>query len=257
MSQSIKVCGRCHAMSKSTHRRCKLKTCWTLPYCHVHNPGITGLAVKTSRLPGAGRGLFAAKKFTRPDVITSYNGERMTKAQLDAIYGKGQSNYGLQIGANLYVDARRTDSGLGRYANSCNAPRGQKAPCKNNARLVVNMKKHTASLQACTTINPGSEIYTSYGPDYRINGKKLVEERSLCRRELWDARKIRRSGPSGESKKRKAARLAREAAAAAALAAGLPPPPARGRKKAAKVPVAAKKAASKRALKMVTKKERR
>lgn len=230
----MRVCGRCKAHSKKTKRRCKLRSCISLPYCHVHVGQETGLRVKQSLIPNAGKGLFAAKQYKRADTVAYYTGEILTQAQMDARYGKGLAQYALQLAGNHYIDAVRTDSGVARYADTCDAPRGKKNPCKNNVRFVHDRHKKAIKLQACTTIEPGSEIGVSYGDDYMLNGRKLVRESYYCRAAV--DRPVRASGKSGESRARRAKRLAREAAAAA-----LPPPPPPAKKKAA-----AKKKAKKR-----------
>jgi hypothetical protein len=229
-----RVCGRCTAISKRRKSRCKLRTCRSLPYCHVHLPSESGVMVRKSLIEGAGLGLFATKRYKRNDTIP-YGGTAMTYAKAlkrykwNGVAGKEPNldyaitsyttserkrvmgPHGKMVTRSVSVpacviDSLHTDEGIGVYANTCDTFPGRKRTCHNNAQLTVQKIdkpscKAVARLRACTTIEPGEEIYTSYGGDYYIDDehgvpRKLVPQRTKCKS---------LSGPSGVSKKAKAA----------------------------------------------------
>jgi hypothetical protein len=186
-------CGRCKAKSKRTGRRCKLRTCVSKPYCHVHLPAIKGVKVTKSKLPGAGKGLFAARDFKRAEAIAEYTGKKLTDEQFDRKYGRdGQGDYSLYLGGGITLDSDRPDYGLARYANMCfikYPPGCKKGKCKkkgkrtcvNNARFHYSRRYDRVLLRACTPIARGQEVYASYGPDYLIGGQPVEPETSKCR----------------------------------------------------------------------------
>lgn len=174
-NQTIVVCDTCHAPTKS-QRQCKRRTCMTHPYCWQHLQSIMHLQVKDSTIPGAGKGLFAAKLpgknkqkrvvFRANQIIAPYTGEKLTKKQLDQRYpGDTLGQYVLQLSKDRYIDARKTDSSVARYANSC-----QKTSKKCNAKLANN----TGNLKVKPNVNikEGEEILTSYGKEYLFHSNK-------------------------------------------------------------------------------------
>ena len=154
---SIRESQRCEAQTLAGER-CKLRTargrmCW------IHLKKHKGLRVKRSTI--AGLGLHATKRIPKKKVIAKYTGERLTKAQVDARYkARGQrGDYVLCAGSkptSQCVDARRSNSGVARFAND---PRGSGK--RANAKLTKAF-----SLKSKRAIRPGTEILASYGAAY-------------------------------------------------------------------------------------------
>jgi len=69
--------------------------------------------VRPSRIKGAGQGLFAARRFTKDAMVTTYSGDVLTKAQADAT----ESCYIVRIHGSLFLDAEPHDTCPGRYIN--------------------------------------------------------------------------------------------------------------------------------------------
>lgn len=123
-------------------------------YCWTHLRQQEGLRVKQSSLGAhAGAGLFAEKDFRRGERIAWYTG--------DWIHDDRGGFYTLQIAANKTVDAARTNTAPGRWAND---PRGSGR--RANARFAADHVRGRASLRATKAIRKGEEVLVSYGKQY-------------------------------------------------------------------------------------------
>ncbi len=151
-----RACNQCIAKSMNGGR-CRRTTCIVGPWCWQHLELTQGLKVGPSTIPGAGKGLFAVKKFKAHDIITEYTGKRITAAK--AL--KSKSQYIIDTyNQNQKVNARKTNSTPGRYANDVRGTR--KRP---NAQLVAEPNEWPA-IQAVRAIQPGTEILVKYGDYY-------------------------------------------------------------------------------------------
>jgi hypothetical protein len=159
-------CGRCVARNKNG-TRCKRNVCTGRKVCHTHRKVDVGLEVKTSNIPNAGKGLFAAREFKKDSVIGVYAGEVLTLAQHSARHGANKHDHGpysIQVG-NRIVDAacRR---GLMSLAN------GSKSMARANARFVDNIRPSGGiNVKATKRIRSGQEIIVYYGADYFKSAK--------------------------------------------------------------------------------------
>lgn len=175
------------AISKRTGKRCRIKTCVVGPKCWIHTKFQDGLIIKKSAIAGAGKGLMTTVPRKAYSRIAEYTGELLTSAQVNARYpGAALGEYTIKAGYNNYIDARNTNSGPARYANTCDAPAGMKRVCRNNATLAYEVipggrvkktrRKHRVWLEVCPGANipAGSEIFTSYGKHYSIGGVPVV-----------------------------------------------------------------------------------
>ena len=107
-------------------------------HCRDHMRLLQRLAIAKSTIPNAGEGLFLAKgasPIRRRERIVLYSGDW---ARLLPDSNDGGPYY-LQITRNLCVDAARTNTALGRWAND---PKGSKdalgRPRRPNALLVAH-----------------------------------------------------------------------------------------------------------------------
>jgi hypothetical protein len=153
---SIVVRQRCAAYSKNG-RRCKNNTLHGI-YCYSHHRA-KGVRIKTSTIPDAGLGLFATKEFHRGENIAPYSGDIIPEDDLDA-----GDLYALQIKKTpprLFISARRTNTGAGRYANARRGDQGD-----NNSQLVYDRVGRVGNVRATTTIRPEQEVTVPYGRGY-------------------------------------------------------------------------------------------
>lgn len=152
-------CLRC-AARKPNGDQCRLTTCARSPYCWMHLRQKNGLIVKTSTIPGAGKGLFTTIARAKNANIIEYTGEHLDRNALNQRYpGDRLAVYAMHINRNHYVDARDPQrSSVARYANDC-----RRRAC-NNCRLSVY--RGVITLKANRRIAAGEELFASYGRDY-------------------------------------------------------------------------------------------
>ena len=143
------------------------------------------LQVAKSSVPGAGLGLKLAKG-TKPikkgERIAPYSGDWVQLHPEDDDEG---GPYFLEITKNLAIDAARTNTGLGRWANDPKGAFNESGRRRRpNAQLVADRKNKQGALRASRTINPGDEIFVSYGPGYwRTHGGFLKALNSVLQTE--------------------------------------------------------------------------
>ena len=131
------------------------------------------LEVKKSKIPGAGKGLFAKEMFKRNDKVIEYTGEIITwkecQKRNEALDGVGL--YYFYVSDKKCIDAQNVPESLARYANDA-AGFVRLPGFRNNARFEVIKSK--PYIIASRNIKPGDEIYVSYGKEYwdamRANG---------------------------------------------------------------------------------------
>jgi hypothetical protein len=152
-------------------------------YCHNHMRILEGVQVKKSPVENAGFGLFATKEFKRGDHIVDYTGDQLS---INVRQPNSGGVYCLQLNQRESIDAARTNTGYGRYAND---PKGSIAGSPN-AEFVLNNRYHTGRLRATKTIRKGEEILVSYGPQYwRTFGPKakvIVRPAASVERDIID-----------------------------------------------------------------------
>jgi hypothetical protein len=149
------------------------------------------LAVTKSTIAGAGNGLFVAKgrrsqPFRKGERIVLYTGDWVHLLP-DAAGDAQGGPYYLQLNRQLAVDAARTNTALGRWAN---APRGGRdangRPVRPNAKLVADPSKRQGAVRALRNIAPGEEILVSYGRNYwryfgaAANASAIEVAHALC-----------------------------------------------------------------------------
>lgn len=130
-------------------------------YCWNHLRSVDGLRIKASSIPGAGLGLFAERDFPFKSNITRYTGDyRRTQD------GRIGGYYFLQLTNDKSIDAARTNTDSGRWANDA---RPARSGIDNNARLVTHPATGAGRLEANRLIRKGEEIFASYGPGYWVS----------------------------------------------------------------------------------------
>ena len=179
----------------SSGRRCRNRTKKTLPYCWQHNQLVLHVNVQKSRIKGAGAGLFACDRdkakgqivFKRGDKIAIYArkatkgkpaiGEFMPNEKLADRYGECITGpYAIDTPEEKCGVDTACERSIGSYANTTGNKR------KINA-LVKWMKNNTELwLIATRGIANGSEIYLSYGENYRYGYPEFFEYKSGTKR---------------------------------------------------------------------------
>lgn len=113
--------------------------------------------VKPSRIPGAGRGVFAVVDIPAHRVLGYYRGRLLTAAEFDAAYGARQATYVLMVAKNKYVDA--SDPAHANWTAMINDARGSGARtnCVFTGGGTIKTKRRIAA---------GEELLVAYGADY-------------------------------------------------------------------------------------------
>jgi len=171
---------RCTANTKNGDH-CKQRTARG-QYCWNHLRSISGLAIKKSEVPNAGKGLFAARHLPAGTRI-NYTGDRVPLAS-----DRDGGAYFLETSKGRAIDAARTNAGEGRWIND---PRGSAKDA--NCEFVLHTPRN-AHRQACVrTLRPiemGEEILVKYGAAYwRFHAPKAKRraKNAAARREAHGA----------------------------------------------------------------------
>lgn len=117
-----------------------------------------GLEVRESKIPGAGKGLFATRLHERSSTICEYSGVVLPNEVAWKLHDK---SYLMKIGDNVYVDALKCPDVLARYINDCRGRRGG-----FNVHFVKRPEDGRADVVAMRDIQPGEELYVNYGRLY-------------------------------------------------------------------------------------------
>jgi hypothetical protein len=130
-------------------------------YCWVHLAQHEGLRVRTSTIPGVGRGLFASADIKKGATIARYSGDLVEITdEYDETKG---SSYVLEINSELLVCAARTNAGVGRWANDA-----RNSDNSDNAKFVCDQVAKKATIRATRDIEKGDEIFVPYSDEFWI-----------------------------------------------------------------------------------------
>ena len=159
---SQRDCSRCTALTKQG-TQCSRTTCKYANMCFQHSKSTHGLQVKNSHIPNTGQGLYTTKTIKKGQKVASYGGSVVSQNA----YNQNPSGYGIHLNNNQVLDGKSTQSGLGRYANTCKTANKRLGQCKGqNAKLTVNHRNQTASIKATKKIKAGEEVYVPYGNNF-------------------------------------------------------------------------------------------
>jgi len=146
---------QCTASNKKG-ARCKART-KKGQYCWTHLKQQDGLRVKPSSLGReAGMGLFAERDFKVNEKVTVYTGDWLYEN--DEVWG---GNYVLSYSQEKMIDAARTNTAPGRFAND---PKGSGKEA--NTAFRPDRRRRMVALRATRPIKKGDEIFVSYGRGY-------------------------------------------------------------------------------------------
>lgn len=156
-------CATCSATTKSG-RRCKNRVCIGLPECWQHTFANRYLRVKESNLPFAGKGLFALSKtdqgvlFRKNQIVCAYNGQHVSRQELDRRYNDFTAPYGLCGYGNKTCEDAACERGLGSLANGTLNHR--------QANIEYRIRGGKLCLIATKNIQNGQELLAYYGSEY-------------------------------------------------------------------------------------------
>jgi hypothetical protein len=119
------------------------------------------LYVKTSTLPGAGKGLFTKKFIPKGTRLVEYKGR--TRSWKEVQQDEDESPYIYYVKRNFVIDALNDKKAMARYANDARGLQRVK-DINNNAEYVEDGVR--VFIEAAKDIPAGGEIFVSYGPEY-------------------------------------------------------------------------------------------
>ncbi|MEI2757421.1 MAG: SET domain-containing protein-lysine N-methyltransferase [Chitinophagaceae bacterium] len=117
--------------------------------------------VKKSKLPGAGKGLFAKKFIPKGTRIVEYKGRIKTWKEVNP--DKHENGYIYYVKRYHVIDAAKTFSALARYANDARGIARVKGITNNSEYIEEGLKVYIKSVK---DIFPGEEILVAYGKEY-------------------------------------------------------------------------------------------
>ena len=185
-------CQTCN-FSLGPNRCCKVKVCIGIPYCRYHMQKAVKLEIKNSEY---GKGIFAKADplprrrrrnapavapandrrvvFSSGDEIIEYNGEEITKDELEDRYGKHTAPYALEIDdeERIYEDGACFRS-IGTMINHNKRKKNVEFSQTDNGSPII--------ITATKNILNGDQLYGDYGDDYSFDDK-VVSKTTRTRR---------------------------------------------------------------------------
>lgn len=166
-------------------------------YCAMHGRREMNFDVRDSKIPGAGKGLFACKsdrvKFLKDQIICFYKGEIITTQEANRRYpGKNDGDYLFQIsGTDYVIDAENKTSCYARYINAAKG-----SIYKPN--VAYEQDGNQIAIVALHDIQDGDEVLVSnYGEGHGL-GYTLIDPQSSKKRTHSDVIVISDSGLESE-----------------------------------------------------------
>jgi uncharacterized protein len=151
------------------------------------------LYVKTSTIPGSGKGLFTRKFIPKGTRVVEYKGRISTWK--DVKDEDGKNGYIFYVNRNHVINALPTLQHLARYANDARGLKKIKG-ILNNCDYVTDGLK--AYIETKRDIPARSEIFVDYGKDY---WKVIRENMKLWAKEAKEAEKKAKAGKAGKTNK--------------------------------------------------------
>ena len=118
------------------------------------------LVVKTSTIPGSGKGLFTKKTIPKGTRIVEYKGKLTTWKDVKHDHDNG---YIYTVHSKHVIDAKKHIKALARYANDARGIERVKG-ITNNCQYVNDDGK--VYIESIKEIPAGSEIFVGYGKEY-------------------------------------------------------------------------------------------
>jgi SET domain-containing protein len=125
------------------------------------------LQVKTSILPGCGKGLFTKIFIPKGIIITEHTG-KITSFK-DADHDEGNNPYLFYVSRDHVIDGRGQHGSIARFINDASGYK-RIAGLTNNSKYIIIGKR--VFISAIKEIMPNDEIFIGYGKGYWESIKK-------------------------------------------------------------------------------------
>ncbi|MFM7217444.1 MAG: SET domain-containing protein [Bacteroidota bacterium] len=127
------------------------------------------LRVRTSKIPGSGKGLFTTVDIPKGAFVTEYRGRLCKWSKVKD--QDGYNGYIFKLNNTWAIDALGTLTAKGRYANDARGL-NRLAGCRNNSEYVTRGKR--CFIATTRRIRKGEELFVDYGQAYWRLIKKLL-----------------------------------------------------------------------------------
>jgi hypothetical protein len=166
---SFTVSGKTHYKCKVKVTRCKRCSRLTQypPFCKAHTSQVYGVTVARSRIPGAGKGLFATRPFKANTPIAPIYGETVSSSELTRRYGTSTAPYGVEASGRFYDGACLRY--IGHMSNSVFDVSGKSVAGRCNGTIAAD-RRGRPWLYSAKHIDAGEEVLTYYGQRYLLHG---------------------------------------------------------------------------------------
>ncbi len=121
------------------------------------------LIIKTSQLPGSGKGLFTTTPIKKGEKVIEYLGEIIDWKEYEKRVERDEDGYLFFINKKNCIDAWNTPQHKARFANDA-AGLGKVKGLNNNCNYVI--EKNRCFIVAKKDIEAGAEIFVSYTKEY-------------------------------------------------------------------------------------------
>lgn len=127
------------------------------------------LQVKTSTIPGAGKGLFTKVFIPKDTLIVEYDGDIVTWKEIKAEW---DNDYIYYVNSQHVINARHRTDVVARYINDANGFSKIKGFANNCLYKKIGTN---VWVQAVKDIEARSELFVSYGREYWERGRMNAE----------------------------------------------------------------------------------
>ncbi len=129
------------------------------------------LYTERSQITGSGTGLFTAITIYKDEIIATFAGEKLSKAQVIIRTKMGVDDYFINLPGGGTLDSMHVDC----FAKFANDPSGViSSAYKSNASIVMDEEGRVCII-AKRKINPGEEVFCGYGKNYWIHFRKKLD----------------------------------------------------------------------------------
>ncbi|WP_317167148.1 SET domain-containing protein [Winogradskyella ludwigii] len=128
----------------------------------IESPESDYLYTESSQIKDAGKGLFTAIEIFEHEIISIFKGEIITNQEAEKRAQQNEDRYFINLLDGNIMDSMYTDC----YAKYANDAKGiSHSLFKNNAIITLD-EDDNVCIKASKDINPGEEIFCSYGKPY-------------------------------------------------------------------------------------------
>lgn len=128
----------------------------------IESPESDYLYIEASQIKNAGKGLFTAIEIYEDEIISLFKGEIINNKEAEKRAQQNEDRYFINLLDGSIMDSMHTEC-FAKYANDAEGLTD--SSFKNNAIITLDDDENVC-IKASRNINPGEEIFCSYGKPY-------------------------------------------------------------------------------------------